>query len=450
MAPMKSSSFWLNLVRFPRDCYRLLGSGLFAHANYSRRHFKSKFLLFLSLPHYVVFGEGRGYRPNAFFDPAYFERRSGTRRLVDYLDQPPLWAYPTSDYFDSRWYIEQHSAKLATSENPLQHFWRKGFDEGFNPSPRFDMQFFLRAIARDRTDKRDYAYEYLCACGPDAPVNVGELEKRQSEFHRTIELDILKRISAPQRRYLLFVQSGRDFVPEYDYKAAVFDTLINYYDESARVRDEVQYVFRQNGTKTTAVKTILERCPDILLGYDAVLLLDDDVAITQEQIQTLFVARDKHRLDLLQASLTEDSECFFPVLKQPLAGAGLRPLSAIEIMMPVVSRRALQECGWVFKECISGWGVDTLLSAEVRKRFGDTIALLGDVVCRHARCVDISHGALYALLKRHGLEPTIEAGKVAMKFGLNDKMSAVYFREGQPRREEQAQPPKANGGGNLA
>jgi hypothetical protein len=427
---MKSDSLWHTLVNFPRDCYRLLGSGLFAHTNYAQLYFKSKFLRFLSLPHYVLFGEKHGCRPNAFFDPAYFAQRSGTRRLVDYLDQQPLWAYPTSDYFDSRWYIDRYSAILATSDNPLQHFWSKGFDMGLNPSPRFDMQFFLRAIARDRADRRDYAYEYLCACSPDTPLNIAELEKRQSDFHKAIKFETLKRIGAPQRRYLVFVQSGRNFVPDYHYKTALFDTLINYYDLSTRVSDEVQYVFRQNGTKTTAVKTILERCPEVLLGYDAVLLLDDDVVITQQQVEALFAAREKHQLDLVQASLTEDSECFFPVLKQPLAGKGLRQVSGIEIMMPVVSRRALQVCGWVFGECISGWGVDNLLSTEVRKRFGDTIALLGDVVCVHVRSVDTSHGALYTYLKQHGLEPTVEAGKIAMKFGLNDKMSAVHFREG--------------------
>jgi hypothetical protein len=426
---MKSDSFWHTLANFPRDCHRLLGSGIFAHTNYAQLYFKSKFLRFLSLPHYVLFVEKRGCRPNAFFDPAYFAQRSGTRRLVDYLDQQPLWAYPTSAYFDSRWYIDKYSANLATSENPLQHFWGKGFDMGFNPSPRFDMQFFLRAIARDRADKRDYVYEYLCARSPDTPVNIAELEKRQSDFQKAIKFEVLKRISVPQRRYLVFVQSGRDFFPDYQYKTALFDTLINYYDSSVRVSNEVQYVFRQNGTKTTAVKTILDRCPEILLCYNAVLLLDDDVGITQQQIETLFAAREKHQLDLLQASLTEDSECFFPALKQPLAGTGLRQLSGIEIMMPVVSRRAFQECGWVFGECVSGWCVDSLLSAEVRKRFGDTIALLGDVVCVHTRSVDTSRGALYTYLKQHGLEPTVEAGKIAMKFGLNDKMSAVYFRE---------------------
>ncbi len=426
---MSSDSFLSRLVRFPRDYYRLLRIGVFMHAMYSQRYFKTKLLGWLSLPHYILFGERRGCRPNPFFDPACFERQSGTRRLLDYLEKQPLWSYPASEFLDSRWYIDKYSAHLATSENPLRHFWLKGFDAGYDPSPRFDMQFFLRAIARDRADRKEYAYEYLCQNNHDIPLNIAELEKRQSDFYASIELQILNKTTEPKRRFLVFLQSGHDFIPEYDFGTAIFDTLINYYDESTRVSDEVQYVFRQKGSKATAVRKILEVCPNVLLGYDSVLLLDDDVVISQDQIETLFTTHEDHRLDLLQASLSKSSECFFPVLRQPLAGKGLRPISAIEIMMPLVSRRALRECGWVFKEGISGWCIDTLLSAEVRRRFGDTIALLGDVVCLHVRAVDASAGAFYKFLRQNGIEPTVEAGKIAIKFALNDKMSAVHFLE---------------------
>jgi len=424
---MKFDGFWRRLAGFPRDYYRLFGSGVFMHSMYSQRYFKTKFLQWLSLPHYILIGEGRGFRPNPFFDPAYFERQSGRNRFLDYLEKQPLWRHPASEFFDSRWYIDKYSAYLATSENPLQHFWLKGFDRGYDPSPRFDMQFFLRAIARDRADRKDYAYEYLCQDNRDMPLNIAELEQRQFDFYASIELQILKKTIEPKRRFLVFLQSGRDFIPEYAYGTAIFDTLINYYDTSTRTSDEIQYVFRQKGSKATAVRKILEVCPDVLLGYDSVLLLDDDIVISQNQIETLFMTHEEHGLDLLQASLTESSECFFPVLKQPFAGKGLRPISAVEIMMPLISRRALRECGWVFKEGISGWCIDTLLSAEVRKRFGDTIGLLADVICLHVRAVDTSAGRFYKFLRQNGIEPTVEAGKIAMKFALNDKMSAVHF-----------------------
>src|SRR5579871_4960673 len=137
------------LAHFPRDYYLLVRSGLFAHAAYSRCHFKTALLCFLALPHYLMFGEAAGLRPNAFFDPDFFARQSGTRRLIDYFDDQKLWGHPTSPYFDSRWYIEKHAAELATNENPLRHFLLTGFDRGYDPAPCFDMQFFRRAIARD-------------------------------------------------------------------------------------------------------------------------------------------------------------------------------------------------------------------------------------------------------------------------------------------------------------
>jgi hypothetical protein len=369
--------------------------------------------------------------PILFFHPCYFERQSGTRRLLDYLESQPLWSHATSRFFDSRWYIEKNSAALATNENPLQHFWRIGFDRRLDPSPHFDMQFFSRAIARDHVDRKHYAYEYLCQDDRNVLQSAAELEQRQSEFYASIRLETLK-MSERRKPFLLFVQSGRDFIPDFDYTTAIFDTPINYYDESARIPDEVDYVFRQRGFKVTTVRKILEVCPDVLLGYESALLLDDDVAIRQDQIETLFLTQEKHRLDLLQASLSEDSSCFFPVLRQPLAGKGLRPISAIEVMMPLISRRALQEFGWVFKEGISGWGVDALLSTEIRRRFGNTVALLSDIVCVHLRAIDTSRGAFYKFLRGHGIEPTVEAGKIALKFSINDKMSAVHFLEATP------------------
>jgi hypothetical protein len=423
---MKLSAFPHAIVNFLRDYHDLLKSGLFMHCAYSRRYFKTGALQWLALAHYILIGEARGHRPNPFFDPHYFERAAKTYRLIDYVRQMPLWVHPTSDYFDSRWYINTYTASLATNENPLQHFWLKGFDTGYSPSPRFDMQFFLRAIARDRADRRDYAYDYACTADPAMPLNSAELETRQNAFYAGIAFEIIRRIAIPQKRFLVFIQAGRGFQSKYDLANASFDLLLNYYDDSDYVGD-AQYVFRQRGTKTTAIRKILDECPEVFLGYEAILFLDDDVVISQQQIETLFETLVRHQLDLLQASVSEDSECYFPILKQPVAGQGLRPVSGIEIMMPVVSQRALRECGWVFKEGISGWAVDTLLSAKVRKRFGNTIALLGDVIAVHARATDVANNSFYKFLSQHGINPTVEAGKIAMKFDLNDKMSAVEF-----------------------
>jgi hypothetical protein len=424
---MTFGNFLTRLRDFAKDYYDLMRSGLFMHAAYAKQHLKTPFLLWLALPHYLLIGEIRGFRPNPFFDPAFFKRQSGTARLIDYLRDMYLWRYPTSDFFDSRWYTEKYSAELATTENPLQHFWTKGFERDNRPSPRFDMIFFRRAIARDQANIRDYAYEIASMPYADMPQNSAELEARQRAFYDAIELKTLKRSAAPEKSFLVFIQAGRDHDPHFDHQSAAFDLLINYYDASTHIGD-AQYVFAQKGTKTTAIKKILDLCPEILLAYEAVLFLDDDIIISQTQIDALFATQAKQQIDLMQASLSEESECYYPILKQPLAGQGLRPISGVEIMMPLISKRALAECGWVFGECVSGWCVDMLLSAEVRKRFGNHIALCGDVVATHPRATDMANNAFYKFLGAQGIQPRVEAGKIAIKFGINDKMSAVDFR----------------------
>lgn len=415
------------LLKLAKDYYDLLRSGLFAHQDYARAYFGTPWLAPLALPHYLSSGEARGLRPNPFFDPGFFEEQAGTRHLVDYLFDMNLWRHPTSDFFDSRWYTEKYAADLLTTENPLKHFWTKGFDKDFRGSHRFDTQFFKRAVARDRKDPKAYAFSFAAAPHDQAPLNMAELEALQHAFAEAIELKILKRADRPDKRFLVFIQAGHDYRPPYDLKAASFDLLINCYDTGAPPAD-AHYVFAQKGTKTTAIRKILDTCPEVLTGYEAVLFLDDDIVIAQGDIDSLFATQAEHGLDLLQAALSEDSECYYPILKKPLAGSGLRVISGVEIMMLLISKRALLDCGWVFSESISGWCVDALLSHEVRKRFGHKIALLADVVARHPRATDTANNAFYRFLAAHGIDPRVEAGKIAMKYNINDKMSAVDFR----------------------
>lgn len=414
-------------VNFVRDYRDLLRSNLFMHSAYALRYLGTRKLAFLSLLHYISVGERNGNFPNPFFSPAYFSEETASRaRLVDYLRDMSLWYFRTSTFFDSRWYIQAHAAELASCENPLSHYLAEGFTKGHSPCERLSAAFFRQAISRDRFDRLDFAFEYFSNVSSDVPLNICELETLQTGFVDQITLRTIKYTDKQRKRFLVFVQSGRSYSPVFSNERS-FDVLLNYYDDSATENAPADIVTCQKGTKVTAIRKILEEKPELLSPYEAILFLDDDIIISEEQIERLFSIQQEFKLDLIQASLTEDSECFFPIFKQPCAGSGIRPVSAVEIMMPLVSQRALRECGWVFAECVSGWGVDFLLSSEVRRKFGDTIALAADVVCSHLRPTDTSNGEFYKFLARHGLEPTVEAGKIALKYQLNDKMTAMHF-----------------------
>ena len=416
------------LIRYLRNILFILRSGVFAHSDYAHAYLKSRKRFYLSLLHYALLGEKRGNLPNPFFDPDYFKDQSGSRRLADYLCDEKFSGYSPSRYFDTQWYAAQNPDWRAIAPHPFVHFWAKGFDKGRNPSEALDMNFFKQAVMRDRRDKKAFCFELLADKRTDLPLNAAQLKERRERFYKRVELDVLRQAERARSPFLVFVQAGRSSgAPPIEWPRN-FDLLINYYELPDCVSPGADYVFRQIGTKVTAIRKILETRPDILLRYEAILFLDDDIHISPSDIDRLFGTVTAVGLDLAQASLSPNSCCHFEILKQPGAGRGLTPLTAVEIMMPVISSRALREFGWVFDEGISGWGVDLLLSAKVREKFGNTIALVGEAVGRHEHQVDTLNGRYYKFLKAHGIDATIEAGDIATKFKIDDtkKMISVH------------------------
>ena len=416
---------------FFSDFVTILRSGLFMHSAYAKRYLGARYHLPLALGHYLLIGEARGHRPPPFYDPGFAGSR-GIAGFAAYLRQRALWPLPPSPLFDPAHYRVTAGPGVSTGleANPLVDYWRRGFTADRDPSAGFDTAFFKRVVAFYRPDKAEFAFELMA--DPARPLTGTEAAYRASAdaFFAGIDLAVLRRPARP-RRFLLFIQGGRAFANPYRDPARSFDVLLNDYTAPAASPAPADYdaafdaVALQRGTKTTAIRKLLLDAPELLLGYDHVLFLDDDVRIDGADVDRLFATVASHGLDLAQASLTTASACAFAVLKQPRAGAGLTPLTSVEIMMPVVSRRALRDCGWVFGEGISGWAVDFLLGAAVRARFGNTVALVGDVVAAHERPIDTTDGAFYRFLRAHGIEAATEAGRIAVRHGIEVSATAI-------------------------
>ena len=205
--------------------------------------------------------------------------------------------------------------------------------------------------------------------------------------------------------------------------------------ESVHPKADIAVV--QAGTKTTAIRRLMELRPDLLLRYQAVLFLDDDVEIGAEGIEALFRAMTAEKLDLAQPALTADSATAYPFLKRPSAGAGVTRVSSVEIMAPALTRRALECAKWVFAESVSGWGSDLLLGPAVRS------------ACRTERASGSSArspsgtqrpsisraGAFYAFLRRYGVDPGHEANRIAVDFGV-ERFLAAARRTGRSQGED--------------
>jgi hypothetical protein len=396
---------------------------------YARRRLKSEAAAPFAAAHYALIGERLGYRPNAFFDPSYFRdranvaRNSGRGLLQLYLARPEANAPQPSAEFDHAWYVSQNPDWFSSHPHPFLHFLERGMREGRRPRRDIDLEFVRDVIRGAKPRSLEEAAFRVFDGKPREgearpPLSREELRARQDRFYADARLRIERDAGPSSRNFLVFVQSGPGFDAGYLQEPRGYDVLLNYYKEGA-LNPKAEIAVFQAGTKTTAIRRLMEQRSDLLLRYEAVLFLDDDVEIGAEGIEALFRAMTAEGLDLAQPALTADSFTAYPFLKRPAVGDGVMRVSSVEIMAPAMTRRALQCTKWAFAESVSGWGSDLLLGPAVWAEFGPTsVGVIGSVAVRHATQVDTRGGNFYQFLRRYGVDPGYEANRVALDFGV--------------------------------
>jgi hypothetical protein len=396
---------------------------------YARRRLLSDLAAPFAPLHYALIGESRGYRPNAFFDPSWFRAhaniaRDKTRGLLEaYLAHPEPNAPSPSAEFDHGWYVSQNPDWARSHPHPFLHFLEHGLHAGRRPRPDIDVEFvrdITRGVKPRSLEEASFrVFDRTLSEGEmGPPLNRQELRARQDRFYADGRLHIEREAAHPERNVLVFVQCGKGFDAPYLEEPRRYDLLLNYYHESD-VHPKADIAVVQAGTKTTSIRRLMELRPDLLLRYQAVLFLDDDVEIDAQGIEAFFRAMTAEKLDLAQPALSADSATAYAFLKRPSVGAGVMRVSSVEIMAPALTRRALEGAKWAFAESVSGWGSDLLLGPAVRSAFGpNSVGVVGSVAVRHAAPVDLRAGAFYAFLRHYGVDPGHEANRIAVDFGV--------------------------------
>ena len=254
-----------------------------------------------------------------------------------------------------------------------------------------------------------------------------DLRRAQDAFKNSIDLKVHRESPRGSRRFLVFVQASRALARDFLHEERDFDILLNFFD-GPPVADwpGVEHLVSQRGTKSTAIAKLLEARPDLLLRYDAVLFLDDDIVLSSPALSRFFSEMERSGLDLAQPSLTADSSCVWPVLKQPAVGPGVRLINAVEIMMPAATRFTLERAGWTFGRAISGYGVDLLLGHEIVDRLGGKAGVIGTVVAAHEKPIDDRNGNFYTFMRSLGINPKHELWTIMKEFGIE---AAFEYRD---------------------
>ena len=277
------------------------------------RRFGTERLETIAALHYALIGERRGYRPNGFFDPGFFRRRAGLSAKADgllglYLAEDGTGAAPSAE-FHPAWYAAQNPQWRKTHPHPFLHFLEVGLRSGRRPRPDIDMAF-VRDVVRGKGRSLEEAAMRVFDPKPrdgdmKPPLSHEELRARQDRFYAETRMRIAREAPGAGRKLLVFVQCGRGFAPKFLAARRDYDLMLNCYEETDADPRADTVVF-QGGTKTTAIRRLLDERPDLLLRYEAALFLDDDVEIGAGDIQALFATAARERLDLAHPALTAD------------------------------------------------------------------------------------------------------------------------------------------------
>ena len=228
---------------------------------------------------------------------------------------------------------------------PVPSLRKIGLPQGRDPAPCIDVLKLSQTWGVAGADLVTRMYKEINTHGrlrpTEASYTVEELRANQHAFRGAIRIQKLMDRRREKRDFLVFVQADAAFDRSFLDEPRNFDVLLNYFGGAPEaVPAGVDIAISQRGTKTTAIDKILNTEPQLLLQYDAVLFLDNDIALGAQDIERLFATMREHGLDLAQASLSAESDCIWPVFKQPNVGGGVRRVNSVEIMMPCISRRA--------------------------------------------------------------------------------------------------------------
>jgi len=244
----------------------------------------------------------------------------------------------------------------------------------------------------------------------------------QQAYMRRTAMQLVREQRGEKRGFAVYLQCGASSIHRHwlsDDASKPWDLIVNHYDWShvgqLPCDVEFQQVGKLPGTKFTSFSVLLRTWPNLIADYDYVLLLDDDIYLEERDITSLFEQAQNNRLDLVQASLSADSHGSHDVFFTKGTG-GLRFTNGVEIMMPVISRRALDVGGHLFGETISGWGLDLALAKLVFNRLHGKAAIADAIVARHTKKIDLNSGAYYRMLKREHIFPLLEYRHLQQKY----------------------------------
>ena len=137
-------------------------------------------------------------------------------------------------------------------------------------------------------------------------------------------------------------------------------------------------------------ETFLKLCNLIKNRYDVVLFMNSDLYVSVSSLNKFFDINDLFMLDFSQPSLSANSY-YSHIHTINIPSGGVVEVPFIEIMMPCLSSRVINEICSIGITTISGWGIDNSLFPYIRDKLKlKNPAVIHDCTVIHVKPVESS------------------------------------------------------------
>lgn len=140
----------------------------------------------------------------------------------------------------------------------------------------------------------------------------------------------------------------------------LYETLVFQYSDFVPEQNTYDRLIKQSGFKWSLTKEWMKKID--YSQYEYIGFLDDDLITDIDNINRALTIAQEKDLKLFQISVTQDSDMFYPILKNK-PGVKYTTTNFIEVMGPFIHTSLIPKCQeiWDRYDIFSGWGFDKIL-----------------------------------------------------------------------------------------
>lgn len=168
------------------------------------------------------------------------------------------------------------------------------------------------------------------------------------------------------------------------------------------------------GPKWQGLHDVFIKHPEFLTRYDYILLPDDDLMASKDDLNRLFNICKAQGLEIGHPTLTWNSY-YAHLVTLRNAGTRLRYTNFVEVMAPCLTKALLNKTLGYFAGTLSGWGLE---QAWAKFAGPMKMALIDEVAVRHTRPIG---GPNYKALRDKNISPWDELRGLCRTLGVDEQ-----------------------------